>query len=155
MRKAVVTSFVTVGLAVTFVICVQPPRTVKPGPAAMQIEYMQSFFYALDGYVTFDPVGGFPDNLRVLGPSASALFMNTEILDRGQLNGYRFEYKHGAPDSFGRVSTYTLRARPLQYKTTGTSSLLMDESGMIHWTDENRDATTDDAIYYYSSVRVF
>jgi hypothetical protein len=148
MRKAVVAGFATIWLAVTFVICVRP-RTVKPGPAnKMQATYMQSFFYALDGYATFDPVGGFPDNLRVLGPNASALFLNTEILDRGQLNGYRFEYKHGAADSFGRVSTYTLRARPLQYKRTGTSSFLMDESGMIHWTDENREATTDDAIYY-------
>jgi hypothetical protein len=24
----------------------------------------------------------------------------------------------------------------------------MDESGVIHWTDENRDATTDDEIYH-------
>jgi hypothetical protein len=109
---------------------------------------MQSFFYALDAYADFDPVGGFPDNLRVLGASPSAPFLDTEILDRHQLDGFRFEYKQGAPDSFGRVSTYTFRARPLQYKTTGTSSFLMDESGVIHWTDENRDATTDDEIYH-------
>ena len=141
------TSFATVGLAVVFLIYVQSSRTAKRPANSMQVEYMRSLFYALDAYVTFDPVGGFPDNLRILGPNASSLFLYTEILDRGQLNGYRFEYKHGAPDSFGRVSTYTLRARPLQYKRTGTSSFLMDESGMIHWTDEDREATTDDANY--------
>jgi hypothetical protein len=67
---------------------------------------------------------------------------------RGWGGEYVFEYFAGSPakSSAGCVGAarYTLRARPVVYRRTGRRSFLIDETGVIHATGENRPARVGD-----------
>jgi len=57
-------------------------------------------------------------------------------------NGYRFEYRPVSKD--GRVTSYTISARPLEFEETGNRSFLLTADGTIRQTREDRDALPTD-----------
>ena len=67
---------------------------------------------------------------------------------RGWGGEYIFEYEPGSPTVTGGgctgVENFQLRARPLVYRKTGRHSFLVDASGVIHATIENRPARPTD-----------
>jgi hypothetical protein len=103
---------------------------------------------------------GFSANLGQLGPPPSwsgptsnhaGLFdpvHDSRGLDDGALTyssqGYRFTYVAGSRDSSGKVTSYQVTARPIEYGETGTQSFWMDETGAIHQTESDRSANRDD-----------
>jgi len=105
---------------------------------------------------------GYPASLAVLAPPldspaseeaqatcAAADSIDT-VLSSGQKAGYVFGYTLGAPVKEPApgcppgVESYTLTARPIVYRTTGTRSFWMDQDGEIHETAEDRSATAND-----------
>src|SRR5437867_433385 len=58
--------------------------------------------------------------------------------------GYHFTYTPGPPDSRGHISSFTIRARPSFYGSTGSHSFFTDQSGVTRWTHEDREATVND-----------
>lgn len=82
------------------------------------------------------PEGGSP------GPSAANLIHS--VMASGRWVGYLFTYTPGPPDSAGRITSYTLRARPIQYRRGSRRSYYTDHLGVIRFTKENRDATAQD-----------
>jgi hypothetical protein len=103
---------------------------------------------------------GFSANLGQLGPPPSWLAPGLDRaglfdplhdlrgLDEGALTytseGYRFTYVPGGRDSAGKVASYEITARPVEYGKTGTHSFWMDETGAIHQTELDRSATRGD-----------
>ncbi len=93
---------------------------------------------------------GFSPNLKSLGeppkgakPSAAAAYLVDESLAGGKKNNYVFNYKAGKPDKDGKISTYTVTARPVKW-AKGIRGFFTDESGVIRWTDENRAPAASD-----------
>jgi hypothetical protein len=115
----------------------------------LQVTTLQSFAGDLQAYSAFDPVGGFPLNLKVLEGAGFASDPAALMRDMGGGASlvYKFEYRPGAPDPTGRVTTFTVKARPAQFGKTGIPSFLMNETGAIRWTQENRDAMATDPVY--------
>ena len=85
-------------------------------------------------------------SLAELGPEPGAAFID-EHLAQGSSRGYRITLAarpaEKAEEEFSKAG-YTLHARPLTYKKTGSESYFMDESGVICYTDEDRPATVND-----------
>jgi type IV pilus assembly protein PilA len=93
---------------------------------------------------------GFSPTLLSLGvppdgtkPSASAAGLLDNSLTGGKKNNYVFTYGAGRPDAIGRISTYTVSARPAKWQS-GVRSLFTDQTAIIRGTDENRAATASD-----------
>lgn len=59
-------------------------------------------------------------------------------------SGYRFVYTPGAADVDGRIRTYTITARPIEYKQSGLRSFFTDQTCVIRQTSEDRPATAKD-----------
>ena len=103
---------------------------------------------------------GFSANLAQVGPPPSWSFANPDhaelldplydssALDDGAASytsqGYRVTYVPGSRDASGKITSYQVSARPIEYGKTGIQSLWMDETGAIHQTEANRPATRDD-----------
>jgi len=60
--------------------------------------------------------------------------------------GYRFTYSAGEPDSAGRISGYTISARPITFGKTGRRSFYMDQTGVVHTRTSDHSATKDDPV---------
>ena len=87
---------------------------------------------------------GYSPSLASLGvppqgvqPSASAADLLTNSLTSGRTVGYIFTYSAGPKDSGGKITTYTVTARPITWKK-GIRSFFDDQTGVIHWTDKDR-----------------
>jgi hypothetical protein len=103
---------------------------------------------------------GYPTTLKVLGkpPSWASLsaehaglvddkIPGNEFADDGSCisNGsYRITYQPGPIDGKGRITHYLLSARPLEFGKTGKRSFVIDDSGEIHSTEEDRPASFSD-----------
>jgi hypothetical protein len=61
------------------------------------------------------------------------------VLASGAKDYYSFYFSTGADKT-----TFSVRARPLEYGTTGNRSFYMNESGVIRYTTEDRPATAED-----------
>ena len=57
---------------------------------------------------------------------------------------YRFTYQPGPRNGEGRITHYLLSARPLEFGKTGKRSFVIDDSGEIHSTEEDRPASVSD-----------
>lgn len=93
------------------------------------------------------PDAGFPESLQVLGPYVdgseptedhAGLIDNVLSSPPHEKSGYRFAYT--------KVSTgeYEAVGRPVKYESSGERSFYTDQSGVIRYTTEDRDATVDD-----------
>ena len=83
---------------------------------------------------------GYATSLEELG--------RVELIDpqlaSGEANGYLFELAPGPEDAAGQVTTYTVRARPKVFGDESRASFLIDQTGHIRVTKEDRAATTED-----------
>lgn len=102
---------------------------------------------------------GYPADLTVLAPAKTrapncqAASLIDERLAQGETVGYLFEYTPGPPRPpsspgcpMGRRS-YGVSARPQEYGRSGCRSYFTDESGAIHYTEDNRPATLSDPVW--------
>lgn len=87
---------------------------------------------------------GFSPTLLSLGvppkgvqPSASAADLLNNSLTSGTRNAYIFTYTAGSKDSSGKITTYTVTARPITWER-GVRSFFTDQTGLIRWTDKHR-----------------
>ena len=97
---------------------------------------------------------GYSSSLVALGPpagrrrpSASASGLIDEFLASGKRRGYIFTYLPTPRDPAGRITTYTLIGRPVEFgvwEGTGNHNYLSDQSGVIRETSEDRPATVSD-----------
>ncbi len=85
-------------------------------------------------------------SLAELGPEPGAAFID-EQLAQGSSRGYRITLAarpaEKTEEGFSQAG-YTLQARPLPYRKTGSESYFTDESSVICYTDEDRPATSED-----------
>ncbi len=80
-------------------------------------------------------------------PSLDALEGLNELA-RGRKRDYTFMYTPGPKDAAGRIRSYTVIARPVKYGELGVvRSFSIDESRVIHFTDEDRAANPKDPSY--------
>jgi len=61
-------------------------------------------------------------------------------------SGYRYQIIDTATDALGTVGRYRIESRPITYSYRSRRSFLMDQSGAIHFTSENRRATVADPV---------
>src|SRR5262249_8619422 len=103
---------------------------------------------------------GYPTTLKVLGqpPSWASLnaehaglvddkFPGNEFADDGSCisdGSYRITYEPGPINGTGKITHYLLFARPLEFGKTGKRSFVIDDSGQIHSTEEDRPASISD-----------
>ena len=86
----------------------------------------------------------YPPDLTALGaPIANPPYLEPDLIGDGttvQRQGYVFVYARPA------ASRYTVTANPQQDEKTGNRHFFSDESGIIRFTYEHRDATASDAV---------
>lgn len=92
---------------------------------------------------------GYSPNLSTLGPrpgaaqpTAKAAILIDSALASGRRSLYTFTYTPGLPDASGKITNYTIIARSV---CAGDQNFFTDQSGVIHWTRENRPPTARDA----------
>ena len=130
-------------------------------PEASAVSSLQMINTALARYGSDFNVG-FPDTLNKLGPKQAEWqerdINNADLLDyerSGRAEGgsargfvtrrYKFTYAPGPADKDGKITTYTVTGRPIRYGRAVVRSFFTDESGVIHATQEDRAATTQDS----------
>jgi hypothetical protein len=94
-------------------------------------------------YASTYPHLGFPATLRRLGAGHDSPCMASEeqacLIDRllaeGKKDGYEFQYFPGRMDDDGITVTYSLIARPIDTKKSGTRTFYSDGSGVIRYMD--------------------
>lgn len=93
---------------------------------------------------------GFSASLTSLGepaegsaPSATVAGLVDNRTASGATAGYQIDYKPG-PVEGGRITTFTVTARPTEYGCSARKSYFSDQTGVIRVTDENRAATPQD-----------
>jgi hypothetical protein len=139
----------------------------SPGTQGMPQSFNQTMAYLAltqihDAEKTYSEryARGFSASLGQLGPPPSWLGTDSEhagLFDpmhdsRGLADGavtysslgYRVAYIPGNRDSLGKVTSYQVTARPIEYGKTGTRSFWMDETGAIHQTEADRSASPSD-----------
>lgn len=89
-----------------------------------------------------DPASGFPASLSAMTPPRSDCLPPQYA--RGETAEYFFRYEPGPPDTSGRITRYSVIARPREWGCTSWMSFHGDESGKVHRTNENRPATLAD-----------
>jgi hypothetical protein len=77
-------------------------------------------------------------------PSATSAGSALPALEGGIRLGYRFTYVSGKPDSTGFTASYSLSARPLRYRRGTRRNFYTDQTGVIRFTKEDREATAQD-----------
>jgi hypothetical protein len=89
------------------------------------------------------PDQGFAATLSELGQGSSA-----DIIDQQLASGRKVQYTFaiivGPADFRGRITTYTMVARPKRLGRDGVRSFFADESGVIRATGEDRPPTVLD-----------
>ena len=93
---------------------------------------------------------GFSPTLFSLGvppngtkPSGSAAGLLDNSLASGKKNNYVFTYEAGRPDATGKITAYTVSARPAKWQS-GVQSFFTDQTAIIRGTNENRATTASD-----------
>jgi hypothetical protein len=94
---------------------------------------------------------GFSPTLEALGappagtpPSAMAAALGLPALGEGTRLGYRFTSTASKPDPAGYIARYSLSARPVRYRRESRRSFYTDQSGVIRFTKQDREATAHD-----------
>lgn len=111
---------------------------------------MRTYNTALVTYSSAYPSIGFASRLEALGGSDqenanadhAALIEPSLSTEPFEKSGYRFTYR--SVFQGGKSSTYTLIARPIAYAADTKRSFFTDESGVIRWTEEDREPTASD-----------
>jgi len=136
-------------LCILTVAATSSASPVMPADQAAAVGCLRSINTA-EAYYSKHYPAGFSATLASLGvpdvgvqPSASAAGLLDNSLTSGTKNDYVFTYTPGVKDSSGKITSYTVTARPVTWKT-GMWSFFTDETGVIRWTDQNRDPKATD-----------
>jgi hypothetical protein len=105
---------------------------------------------------------GLAKNLDVLGPppkwyhetadragllsNLGSPFVTDEDATHFTEFGYQFTYSAGDSDADGKITQYTISARPTEFGKTGERNFFMDESGVIHARNSDSPAAKDDPV---------
>src|SRR5512146_1605323 len=84
---------------------------------------------------------GYPSRLEQLGEAS----LIDSTLASGRKSGYVFSYIPGKHDADGKVTGFTVLARPQKYEI-GRRSYFSNETCILRFTDEDRDATENDPV---------
>jgi hypothetical protein len=87
------------------------------------------------------PERGYPASLAEMGPAGDACL--DEQLAGGRKNSYVFVYAPGRAAPTGRVVGYTIHAHPIHFEQ-GVLKYFSNETAVIHWTAEGREASDVD-----------
>ncbi len=87
----------------------------------------------------------FASSLEELGPPPGAVLIDEDLASRRKYN-YTITLNPAPPDTTGRISKYTLTARPQSYGNGGRRSFFSNESGVIHYTAADRAPTAHDRV---------
>jgi hypothetical protein len=144
-------------------------KNVGGGSASMPMEFheamagakLSGFYQNLQTYESQYRLG-YPATLKVLSQPPSWASRNVEhaglvddkfpgheFADDGSCiseGSYRITYQPGPLNDEGKITNYSLSARPLEFGKTGKRSFVIDETGVVHSTDENRAAKRSDPI---------
>ena len=86
---------------------------------------------------------GYPSTLAALGPTKSEIRNSSpepsekaaglidEYLASGRKSNYKFAYNPGPADSTGKITTYAVRADPIEPGNTGKMYYFTDQTGVI------------------------
>jgi len=130
------------------------PATVRSENKALQ--NLRSYSRALDLYKaeSADKAGVYPPSFSALAtaPVAKDSIAPAALLDSQLLcaqpscvvTGYRFTYHPELKD--GRVVSYMISARPVEFEETGKFSYLLTADGNIHVTRDDREALLSDGL---------
>jgi type IV pilus assembly protein PilA len=110
---------------------------------ASAVGSLRTICFAQTQFAQNHPQQGFATSLAQLGPTPGDALIDG-VLASGTKNSYVFTITSTATDSQGRVTKYTVIARPIHYRKDASRSFLVDESGTYHNTAENRAPTTQD-----------
>ena len=89
-----------------------------------------------------DPKKGYARTLRELGPAGAGIL--DAAVTSGKKDGYRFRLIPKPVAGHGPITRYTMNARPIKRLFADQRSFFSDESGVIHFTTEDRLATVAD-----------
>ncbi len=122
------------------------------GNEATAVGSMRTLNIALITYASTYP-NGYARSLAQLGGGGAATADHGGLIDdqlaSGLKHGYRFTYKPGPLSTEGRIDSYTIVARPVEYGTKGFKSFFADQSGVIRESSGRRDATVNDPPLVY------
>ncbi len=107
------------------------------GQAVNLLEFLQTNLGSYRSGGTFPH--SFQDLADVLTPRVGEF--------REGVHGYRYTYTPGPAAAQGNILSYAISAQPLVYQQTGSRSFLMDQTAQVHATEEQRQATTSDAVF--------
>ncbi|HVZ17852.1 MAG TPA: hypothetical protein VG897_12085, partial [Terriglobales bacterium] len=118
-------------------------RSRNIGSEASVIGSLRVYNTALVTYSSTFPEIGFPDSLTVLGgeggsPDHAGLVDTYLSSPPFEKSGYRFTYRRTGQDE------YTITARSVESRSDSTRSFFTDQTGVIRFTTEDRDARSDD-----------
>ncbi len=126
------------------------PTFVLPHQAMFEstsVSFVRTIVLAQQVYSEEHKTEGFASSLSQLGPasnSPSSVGLIDAVLASGKKSGYILTLRPDPPHTDGRITHYTLSARPEKYGNCGTHSFFTDETGVVHYTGENRAATAED-----------
>jgi hypothetical protein len=142
-------------------------KKVGVGSANMPMEFHEAIAHAtLSGFYQSLQMYegqyhlGYPQTLKFLGqPPSWAIrnaehaglvddkFPGNEFADDGSCiseGSYRITYQPGPVNDHGKITHYLLSARPLEFGKTGKRSFVIDDTGQVHRTEEDRPASISD-----------
>jgi len=113
------------------------------GNEGSAIGSLRTYNTAIVTYAATYPDTGFPESVTVLGgaggsPEHAGLVDNILASPPFEKSGYRFTYRRPSKEE------YTITARPVDSASGSSRSFFTDQSGVIRYTKEDRDATAED-----------
>jgi hypothetical protein len=112
------------------------------------VDNLHRFSAAMESYARASKNASYPANFSALagtGISVPSNMPDPELMCAQSLcmkNGYRFEYRPVFGE--GRIHSFTISARPLEFEETGNDSFLLAEGGKIYQTRKDRAALRTD-----------
>jgi len=132
-----------VGIAVAAIVVPNLFIRERPHDEASGVGSLRDIITAQVEYARAHPDKGFASSLVELGPESGAALIDS-VLASGRKSGYVFILTAAPPDAHGRITHYTVIARPQKYGKQGTHSFFTDESGVQRFTTDDRAPTAQD-----------
>ncbi len=127
------------------------PNFMRSRIAANQASAVESLRTLNTAEVTYSVTyaTGYSTSLVLLGPpaagaaaSSTAAGLIDSVLDQGAKSGYSFVYSTAAPDTSGRINSYSFNASPAS-SSNGTNYYFTDQSGVIRVNATTAASSTD------------
>lgn len=132
-----------VGIAAAAIVVSSISLQERAPNEASSVGSLRTINVAQVSYAQTHPDRGFASSLAELGPEPGSGLIDS-VLASGRKSGYVYVLTAASPDSHGRITHYTVIARPQRYGKEGKHSFLTDESGVLHFTTEDRAPSAQD-----------